>query len=170
MPIFEYFYCHQAQVMDFSLSYLNKLYIAPVKVPSDDRLEDVNAALQTITTGNITETNKLIYRTSVVILHTYRGTRGNIPHGEERRPRSRQHGEKSAICPYWGSGDSYLDENAELWLNHTQSGRVRTQEQTHPGLKWNSGIEKSNYKGRHPRESVQYEKLDSSRPCQGLSW
>lgn len=31
------------------------------KVPSEDRLEDVNATLQTIIAGNITETKKLTY-------------------------------------------------------------------------------------------------------------
>lgn len=37
------------------------------EVPSEDLLDDVNAALRTVPTGTITETNQLIYSMEAVI-------------------------------------------------------------------------------------------------------
>ncbi len=53
------------------------------QVPSEDLLVDVNAALKTIPTGTITDSNKLIHSTATVILEMlgYKMSSGHNKHG-----------------------------------------------------------------------------------------
>ena len=70
------------QMETWSLRQIPKL---SCQVPSEDLLEDVNAAIRTIPTGNITETNKLIYSTATVILEML-GYKINTGHDKQYPP------------------------------------------------------------------------------------